>query len=71
MYDPILRRWPTVYHRSHMIDFEGDEAGPIRAVLHIMRAPDFPLIRGALTYATYEEAVKAGKAAMDELLDRH
>jgi hypothetical protein len=36
-----------------------------------MRAPDFPLIRGALTYATYEEAVKAGKVAMDELLDRH
>ena len=70
MFDPILRRWPTVYHRSHIIDFEGDEAGPIRAVLHLMRAPDFPLVRGSVAHASYTDAVAAGKVAMDELLDR-
>ena len=71
MYDTVLNRWATAYHRGHILEVEGPEAGPTTVVLHLMRSPDFPLIRGSLTYAAYEEAVKAGKAATDELLDRH
>jgi hypothetical protein len=71
MYDHTLNRWPTAYRRGHLLDFEGDEAGPITALIHVMRSPDFPLIRGSVAHASYRDAVAAGVAALDELLDRH
>jgi hypothetical protein len=71
MYDHTLNRWPTAYHRGYLLDFEGDEAGPITALIHVMRSPDFPLIRGSVAHASYGDAVAAGVTALDELLDRH
>jgi hypothetical protein len=70
MYDTVLRRWPSVYHRSHMIDFEGDEAGPITALIHVMRSPDFPILRGSVSHQSYGPAVAAALQALDALLDR-
>ena len=69
MYDTVLNRWATTYHRGHILEVEGPEAG-LYVVLHLMEAPHFPLIRGSVVHASYTDAVAAGKVAMDELLDR-
>jgi hypothetical protein len=70
MYDTILNRWATTYHRGHLLEVEGPEAGPLYVVLHLMEAPHFPLIRGSVVHASYTDAMAAGVAALEELLDR-
>jgi hypothetical protein len=71
MYDTVLNRWATAYHRGHILEVEGPEAGPLYVVLHLMETPHFPLIRGTVPHTSYRDAVAAGTQALDELLDRH